>query len=939
MKKQYGFCRTALLLCAWLFSSAVWADDFVVDGIYYNILSSDDKTVEVTYKSPSGCSYSDDLIISETVTYEGTEYRITAIGDYAFMGCTELTSVIISKSVTSIGIYAFLNCWGLTSITIPESVATIGDYAFELCSGLTSITMPESVTTIGNYAFENCRGLTEITIPNSVTTIGNEAFLNCENLKNLRIEDGSETLTINTSSTSTPFDGCPLDIVYLGRNISYSNSYSPFRNNTFVSLTIGSQVTTIGTQAFSHCTGLTAITIPNNVTTIDYNAFSHCTGLKNLRIEDGEETLTSIWAFENCPLDTVYLGRNISYPYGDSPFKNKTSLVSLTIGNRVTIIDKSEFEGCLDLKSVTIPEGVIYIGNDAFWGCESLKEVCFNADSCIICTGFSYCKSLETLYIGANVKQIPYNAFSGCTGLTSVMIPDSVTTISFLAFSGCTGLKSVTIGNSVTVIGSSAFEGCRNLKNLRIEDGTEILELRTSSTSTPFDDCPLDTVYLGRNMDFSYESENYTYYNSPFKDKANLVSLTIGNKVTTIDNNVFSGCSGLKILRIEDGSESLALNATSSSTPFENCPLNIVYLGRNIDYSYKSGNDTYYNSPFWGKTNLVSLTIGNQVTTIDYNAFSYTGLKNLLIEDGSEVLEFSTISRYGFSPYYSPFENCPLDTVYIGRDIFYNNASPFENKKLASLTIGNQVTTISAWEFAYTGLKSITIPNSVTSIGSAAFYDCRDLTSVTIGEGVTTIWNGAFYFCSKLERFDGKFATDDHRCLIVNDTLIAFAPSGLSSYIISDGVTVIDGGIFDSLELTLTSIVIPKSVTTIGNYAFRCRGLTSITAYNPIPVNLVNEYGYITVFEEVDCANCTLYVPAESVELYKVAEGWKEFGTILPIDESSAITEIRQDNADGHITVYNLQGVLVLETDDAADLKTLQNGAYIVNGKKMIIVR
>ena len=88
-----------------------------------------------------------------------------------------------------------------------------------------------------------------------------------------------------------------------------------------------------------------------------------------------------------------------------------------------------------------------------------------------------------------------------------------------------------------------------------------------------------------------------------------------------------------------------------------------------------------------------------------------------------------------------------------------------------------------------------------------------------------------------------------------------------------------------------------------------------------------------------DCTNCTLYVPAESIELYKAAEGWKEFGNILPIDESSAITEIQQDKADEHVTVYNLQGVLVLETDDAADLKTLQSGAYIVNGKKMIIVR
>ena len=89
-----------------------------------------------------------------------------------------------------------------------------------------------------------------------------------------------------------------------------------------------------------------------------------------------------------------------------------------------------------------------------------------------------------------------------------------------------------------------------------------------------------------------------------------------------------------------------------------------------------------------------------------------------------------------------------------------------------------------------------------------------------------------------------------------------------------------------------------------------------------------------------DCFICTLYVPAKSVELYKAAEVWRWwFEEILPIDESSAITETQQDKADRHVTVYNLQGVLVLETNDAAALKTLQNGAYIVNGKKMIIVR
>ena len=202
------------------------------------------------------------------------------------------------------------------------------------------------------------------------------------------------------------------------------------------------------------------------------------------------------------------------------------------------------------------------------------------------------------------------------------------------------------------------------------------------------------------------------------------------------------------------------------------------------------------------------------------------------------------------------------------------------------------------------GLASVTIPNSVSAIGIEAFFGCG-LMSVTIPNSVTIIGEGAFPCCG-----------------------------GLTSVTIPESVTAIGDYTFSEC-MGLTSVTIPNSVTTIGEYAFEgCESLKSVTAYNPTPVD-IDTY----VFYYVDCTKCTLYVPAESVEKYKAAKGWSEFGEILPIDESSAITEIRQDNADGHITVYNLQGVPVLETDDAANLKTLQNGAYIVNGKKMIIAR
>ncbi len=144
------------MLCA----TATMAHDFEVGGIYYNILSEEKKTVEVTYRGDSYSSYDNEysgsVDIPSSVLSNGITYSVTSIGDYAFVFCSGLTSITIQNNVTSIGDYAFVYCSGLTSVTIPNSVTSIGDWAFRSCTGLTSITIPNSVTSIGGYVFYGC---------------------------------------------------------------------------------------------------------------------------------------------------------------------------------------------------------------------------------------------------------------------------------------------------------------------------------------------------------------------------------------------------------------------------------------------------------------------------------------------------------------------------------------------------------------------------------------------------------------------------------------------------------------------------------------------------------------------------------------------------------------------------------------------------------------
>ena len=324
------------------------------------------------------------------------------IGDYAFSGCTALQTADISNS-GSIGEYAFKNSFKSKPSTVTISnKGSVGNYAFTGCTALTTANISNKGN-IGDYAFSGCNDLAEATLGDSVTSIGTEGFSNCTTLGNIVIPDAVTSLGSRTFS-----DCSSLKSAEIGTGITTINESTFSRCSAMTSITIGGSVKTIGQNAFYGCSALAEITIPQSVTKIADYVFDNCSSLANVIIENNSTVLSlgsngSSPLFADCPLDSMYIGRKITYntssSYGYSPFYRNTSLRTVVITDTETEIYDNEFYGCSNLKNMSIGNGVNKIGKWAFSGCSSLDYFAF----------------------GDNVQSIGEEAFSDCNNVTRIL--------------------------------------------------------------------------------------------------------------------------------------------------------------------------------------------------------------------------------------------------------------------------------------------------------------------------------------------------------------------------------------------------------------------------------------------------------------------------------------------------------------------------------------
>ena len=766
-------------------------------------------------------------------------------------------------------------------------------------------------------------------------------------------------------------------------------------------------VTSIGTLSFYDCSGLTSMKIPGTVTSIGNDAFKGCTSIKELVIEDGETPLGLGYQnrtgydlknglFYDCPLETLYIGRNLSYaPYFTysqnyvtqtgvmSPFSWIETLKNITIGNLVTDMGTAAFCGCSSLPSITIPNSVTAINNDVFYGCSSL---------------------------------------------TSITIPNSITSIGEDAFYYCSGLTSFEIPNSVTSIGRSAFNGCTSLNELIIEDGESTIDL------CRFSDCPLETLYLGRNY-------NYYYSEDPFSYIKDLVQLTIGSHVTSIKHYAFKGCSSLKSVII------LSSNLNVVGDPFEGINL-VSYWGSVKPFSGDNynGNDFSAEKVFW---------LSN--TEPEYKGTKVTYVSTSNVSTDENLKRFDYLSSYFTADNglrYIPISPQNRTAMLVDFDYALNPES---------LTIPDKVTykgiemdVIQAGNYCCShidALQHVDIETKLPEIPDGFFYQCKSLKDFVVDRHPTRIGKSAFEGCTSLADFIMLDWTTD-----VNVDVNAFNNCGLKNIRIGRQLLYPDTEADSPFanNSTLESVWITDIPSSIGAYMFKgCRNLKDVNVGDR--VMSINDYAFAgcssisrfcfgrsvksigleafsdctgmknlyaepvsppicesQALDDINRWECTLHVKSQSKEAYGSAPQWKEFlfvdygfglslnvtsmvmevgetfqlkvvnnsssgevtwkstnEEILTVSDSGFVTAVgsgsasvaavnseglmdncsievvdnagikdnfmNEDTFDGHYRVYSIQGILIMDTTEKSLISSLRPGLYIINGKKFLI--
>ena len=613
------------------------------------------------YSSINGVLLNGDgtILIQYPVAKKDPAYTVPSsvktIGEYAFRGCTELSSVNLG-SVEVIGSNAFTDCPYLTSVEF-SSVKTIGDGAFYQCTSLNTVAIPDTAEYIGSNAFYHCTALSSVSIGKNVQYVETDAFCHCTFLSSITVDPGNPYFSSTDNMLIRTGDNT---LIYC----------APAAAQT--SVTIPDTVKAIGPRAFEYCANLESIVIPDSVKSIAHYAFKECSSLVSIeipfsvtsmgfRLFDGCTSLKSI--DYRTAVDGVLFSKDgtqlLKYPAA-------SEATSYTIPDGISMIDIEAFCGADSLTSITIPDSVVYIGSSVFDFCTSLVSINVNPGNMVYCSidGVLFEKDLfgdpvtlvaypaaktDTSYtVPSTVTSISDDAFFGCRYLQSLTLPDSVGMVGDICY--CTALKTVHFGSSTLYIGG--FEHCTALESVTVSEDNIIYTA-------------VDGVLYNKDL-------TYLMILPPGKTG----TLEIGAEVYLNKETLVNGNS-LTAFKVAEGNEYYAsVDGVLFSKDLKTL---IAYPGaKEGTYTIPEGTETIGSHAFV-KCSLTSLTFAGSVRTVSESAIvgdvSMFGLdipgcsllKKIVINSGLRFVDGDSFENISFG------DGVPVASAYIAGKSFVMN--------------------------------------------------------------------------------------------------------------------------------------------------------------------------------------------------------------------------------------------------------------------------
>ena len=740
------------------------------ENVYNNCTTVDD----FVFSTSGGVNYLVAYTGNETSIelpdgYNGGDYKIA---DFAFSGCTGLISVEIPNSVTSIGQKAFYDCSGLKSVTVGTQVLGIHNKSFPKVNKFIFLgnTRP---TRLDYPSLEYKPDADVIYVSNAeVYGYGTEY----PRLSSMFEVDGVKYVPLSTKECDV-IDCCydvsavnvAVDsiVLYKSRKMTVKNinNYS-FYNNKYIKQAYVNNDGYVGAYAFYDCDSIVGDVVVENNGYVGSSAFYDCDGIENVNISNNG-----------------YVDR--------SAFQNCTNLVTANVHNKGNI-NSSAFQDCTSLQNLVLGENVGALGASAFKNCSSLQELAIpNNIPSMGSYCFSDCSSLCKVAVGTGIVQLSEGAFKNCISLIDMSIGVNVNSIRTKVFYNCSSLPAINIPQATKTINDSVFYDCKKLALVVFENRADSIVLGSNGKSPMFSSCSLDSVYIGGKLE--YDTTKVKGY-SPFYGNKYLRSVAFNDNEVAIYDKEFMGCSYLRNVTLGNGIKEIGAEAfrNCSALPRITIPNSVTTMGKFAFarcYSLKKaligdGTDGIKESTFEDCTSLVDIKLGVNIGAIELNSFrncsslpeitipqatvsiadgvfyNCKSLARFFVEDGSRTLSIGAGSlSTGFGGEIvggsAMFGTCSLDSVYLGRNLSYNQTeeydySPFYfNKTLRAVVIGDGVKAVFPNQFYQCRkLEYVSVGNGVISVGDRAFSGCSSLDHFSFGVGLETIGKEAFSDCT-----------------------------------------------------------------------------------------------------------------------------------------------------------------------------------------------